>query len=52
MQISKFKKIVIKIGSSTLVDKKGMPKKLWLKRFKNPLSDLESFKILYWDYGL
>ena len=33
MYINKFKKIVIKIGSSTLVDKKGKPKKSGLKNF-------------------
>ena len=27
MQISKFKKLVIKVGSSILVDQKGKPKK-------------------------
>jgi len=31
MYINKSKKIVIKIGSSILIDKKGKPKKLWLK---------------------
>ena len=31
MYINKFKKIVIKIGSSILVDEKGKPKKIWLK---------------------
>ena len=33
MHIDKFKKIVIKVGSSILVDKKGEPKKSWLKEF-------------------
>ena len=33
MQVDKFKKIVIKIGSSILVDRKGEPKKVWLKKF-------------------
>jgi len=33
MYIDKFKKIVIKIGSSILVDEKGKPKKKWLKEF-------------------
>ena len=31
MYIDKSKKIVIKIGSSILIDEKGKPKKLWLK---------------------
>ena len=31
MYIDKSKKIVIKIGSSILIDKKGKPKKLWFK---------------------
>ena len=33
MYIDKSKKIVIKVGSSILVDKKGKPKKTWLKEF-------------------
>ena len=33
MYINKFKKIVIKIGSSILVDEKGKPKKKWLQEF-------------------
>jgi len=33
MYIDKSKKIVIKIGSSILIDKKGKPKKSWLKGF-------------------
>ena len=33
MYIDKFKKIVIKIGSSILVDKNGKPKQTWLKTF-------------------
>ena len=33
MYINKSKKIVIKIGSSLLVDEKGKPKKLWLENF-------------------
>ena len=33
MYINKSKKIVIKIGSSILVDKKGKPKKKWLEGF-------------------
>ena len=33
MYIEKFKKIVIKVGSSILIDKKGKPKKMWLKEF-------------------
>tara|TARA_Y100000590_G_scaffold21381_1_gene24800 strand:+ start:746 stop:1852 length:1107 start_codon:yes stop_codon:yes gene_type:complete len=33
MYIEKSKKIVIKIGSSILVDKKGKPKKIWLEKF-------------------
>ena len=33
MYINKFKKIVIKIGSSILVDKRGKPKKKWLEKF-------------------
>ena len=31
MYIDKSKKIVIKVGSSILIDKKGKPKKTWLK---------------------
>ena len=33
MYINKSKKIVIKIGSSILIDKKGKPKRTWLKKF-------------------
>ena len=33
MYINKSKKIVIKIGSSILIDNKGRPKKTWLKKF-------------------
>ena len=33
MYIDKSKKIVIKIGSSILIDKKGKPKKTWLRKF-------------------
>jgi len=33
MCINKFKKIVIKVGSSILIDNKGKPKKTWLKKF-------------------
>ena len=33
MSIAKFKKIVIKVGSSILVDKKGKLRKKWLKEF-------------------
>ena len=33
MQIEKFKRIVIKIGSSNIVDKRGKPKKKWLNEF-------------------
>ena len=33
MYIDKSKKIVIKVGSSILIDKKGKPKKTWLKKF-------------------
>ena len=33
LYINKFKKIVIKIGSSILVDEEGKPKKKWLQEF-------------------
>ena len=33
MYINKSKKIVIKIGSSILIDEKGKTKKAWLKEF-------------------
>ena len=33
MYIDKSRKIVIKIGSSILVNEKGKPKKMWLKEF-------------------
>ena len=40
MLINKFKKIVIKIGSSILVDEKGKPKKVWLKEFAKDIKNL------------
>jgi len=40
MHINKFKKIVIKIGSSILVDKKGKPKKKWLQEFAKDIKSL------------
>jgi len=40
MYINKFKKIVIKIGSSILVDQKGKPKKMWLKEFAKDIKNL------------
>ena len=40
MHINKFKKIVIKIGSSILIDKKGKPKKKWLEAFSRDIKDL------------
>ncbi len=40
MQINKFKKVVIKIGSTILVDEKGKPKKKWLKEFARDIKDL------------
>ena len=40
MYINKFKKIVIKVGSSILIDKKGKPKKTWLKEFAKDIKFL------------
>jgi len=40
MQINKFKKIVIKIGSSTLIDEKGKPKKIWFQEFAISIKNL------------
>ncbi len=40
MYIDKSKKIVIKIGSSILVDGKGKPKKNWLKEFVKDVKNL------------
>jgi len=40
MEINKFKKIVIKIGSSILIDEKGKPKKKWLEEFASEIKDL------------
>ena len=40
MYIDKFKKIVIKIGSSILVDEKGKPKKIWLQEFAKSINNL------------
>ena len=40
MYIAKSKKIVIKIGSSILIDEKGKPKKLWIKELVRDVKDL------------
>ena len=40
MYINKFKKIVIKIGSSILMDQKGKPKKIWLREFAKDIKNL------------
>ena len=40
MYINKFKKIVIKIGSSILINEKGKPKKDWLKKFSKDIKNL------------
>ena len=40
MYINKFKKIVIKIGSSILIDEKGTAKKKWLQEFCKDIKDL------------
>ena len=44
MYIDKFKKIVIKIGSSILIDKKGKLKKIWLNEFVKDIKFLKSKK--------
>jgi len=44
MEIYKFKKIVIKIGSSILIDEKGKPKKKWLKAFAKDVKNLIKLK--------
>jgi len=40
MDINKFKKIVVKVGSSILIDKKGKLKKAWLKNFTKDIKFL------------
>ncbi len=40
MYINKFKRIVIKVGSSMLVDEAGKPKKKWLLKFGKDIKDL------------
>ena len=40
MYINKFKKIVIKIGSSILVDEEGKPRKKWLQEFSKDIKGL------------
>ena len=40
MQINKFKRIVIKVGSSILVDKNGLPRKKWLLEFSRDIKSL------------
>ena len=44
MQIDKFKKIVIKIGSSTLIDQKSNPRKKWLEEFAKDIKFLTEKK--------
>ena len=44
MYLDKFKKIVIKIGSSTLIDKNGKRKKSWLKEFAKDIKNLVNKK--------
>jgi len=44
MYIDKCKKIVIKIGSSILIDKKGKPKKEWLKSLVHDIQNLKKEK--------
>ena len=41
MQVNKFKKIVIKLGSSTVVDKKGKFKSAWVQSL---VQDIKSLK--------
>jgi len=48
MYINKFKKIVIKVGSSILIDKKGKPKKTWLKEFAKDIKNLIKKKNKFW----
>ena len=40
MYIDKFEKIVIKIGSSILIDEKGKPKKIWIREFAKSIKNL------------
>ena len=40
MYFEKFEKIVIKIGSSILIDKNGKPKKKWLKELAIDIKNL------------
>ena len=40
MYIDKFKRIVIKVGSSILMEEKGKPKKIWLKEFAKDIKKL------------
>tara|TARA_Y100000590_G_scaffold438144_1_gene560598 strand:- start:674 stop:1780 length:1107 start_codon:yes stop_codon:yes gene_type:complete len=40
MYIEKFKKIVIKVGSSILIDETGKPKKKWLEELSKDIKDL------------
>jgi len=40
MHIDNFKKIVVKIGSSTLINDKGKPRKIWLKKLAKDIKNL------------
>jgi len=44
MYIEKFKKIVIKVGSSILIDERGKPKKKWLEELSKDIKDLTKKK--------
>ena len=44
MYINKAKKIVLKIGSSNLVDNKGKLKEKWLKSLVEDIEKLKNFK--------
>ena len=55
MYINKSKKIVIKIGSSILIDNKGKLKKEWLKGFVKDIKNLlkkkkTSYNCFFWSY--
>ena len=56
MYINNFKKIVIKVGSSILVDETGKPKKKWLQELGKDIKDLIKKKktnrnCIFWSYS-
>ena len=46
MQVNKFKKIVIKLGSSTVIDKKGKFKSAWVQSLIKDIKSLKNTEVI------